>query len=61
MFHLPAPRKLQLLVGEQIEEVYQVPVVLVPLEVLGVPSNFTDHVLQTRVTSEHAIGTLKGK
>jgi len=61
MFHLPAPWKLQLLVGEQIEEVYQVPVVLVPLEVLGVPSNFTDHVLQTCVTCEHAIGTLKGK
>lgn len=61
MFHLPAPWQLQLLVGEQIEEVYEVPVVLVPLKVLGVPSDFTDHVLQTRVTCEHAIGALKAK
>lgn len=60
VFHLPAPWQLQLLVGEQIEEVDQVPVVLVPFEVLDVPSNFTDHVLQTRITCEHAIGTLKG-
>lgn len=60
MFHLPAPWQLQLLVGEKIEEVDKVPVVLVPFEVLDVPSNFTDHVLQTRVTCEHAIGTLKG-
>ncbi len=59
VFHLPAPWQLQLLVGEQIEEVDQVPVVLVPFEVLDVPSNFTDHVLQTRITCEHAIGTLK--
>lgn len=60
MFHLPAPWQLQLLVGEQTEEVDKVPVVLVPLKVLSVPSNFTDHVLQTCVTCEHAIGTLKG-
>lgn len=60
MFHLPAPWQLQLLVGEQTEEVDKVPVVLVPFEVLDVPSNFTDHVLQTCITCEHAISTLKG-
>ncbi len=48
------------LLEKKIEEVDKVPVVLVPFEVLDVPSNFTDHVLQTRVTCEHAIGTLKG-
>lgn len=58
MFHLPASWQLQLLVGKQIEEVDKVSVVLVTLEVLRVPPNFTDHVLQTCVTGEHTVGTL---
>lgn len=58
MFHFPAARQLKLLVGKQVEEGDQVSVVLVAFKVLHIPSNSTDHVLQTRVACKHAIGTL---
>lgn len=59
VFHFPATRQLQLLVGEKIEEGHQVTVVLVTFEVVRVTPHFADHVLQTRVTREHAVGTLR--
>lgn len=59
VFHFPAPRQLQLFVGKHVEEAHQIPVVLVALEVVGVPPDFGDHVLQTRVICKHAVGTLK--
>lgn len=58
VFHLPSPRQLQLFVSKHVEEAHQVPVVLVALEVVGVPPDFGDHVLQTRVVCKHAVGTL---
>lgn len=58
VLHLPASRQLQLFVGKQVEEGHQVPVVLVALKVVTVPTNLTDHVLQTRVGGEHTVGTL---
>lgn len=57
VFHFPAPRQLQLFVGKHVEEAHQIPVVLVALEVVGVPPDFGDHVLQTRVVCKHAVGT----
>lgn len=58
VLHLPAARQLQLLVGEHVEEGHQVPVVLVALKVVSVPPHLADHVLQTGVGGEHAVGTL---
>lgn len=60
VLHLPAPRKLQLLVGEHVEEGDEVAVVLVALEVMSVPTHLTDHVLQAGVARKHAVGTLGG-
>lgn len=59
VFHLPTPGQLQLFVGKHVEEAHQIPVVLVALEVVGVPPDFGDHVLQTRVVCKHAVGTLR--
>lgn len=59
VFHLPAPGQLQLFVGKHVEEAHQIAVVLVALKVVGVPPDFGDHVLQTRVVCKHAVGTLK--
>lgn len=61
VLHLPASGQLQLLVGEHVEEGHQVPVVLVALKVVSIPPNLTDHVLQTSVGGEHAVGTLRGR
>ena len=58
VFHLPATGKLQLLVGEHVEEGDEVSVVLVALEVMSVPTHLTDHVLQAGVARKHAVGTL---
>ena len=58
VLHLPASGQLQLPVGEHVEEGHQVPVVLVALKVVSVPTNLTDHMFQTSVGSEHAVGTL---
>lgn len=58
MLHLPAPGKLQLLVGEHVEEGDEVAVMLVALKVMSVPTHLTDHVLQTGVACKHAVGTL---
>lgn len=58
MLHLPAPRKLQLLVGEHVEEGNEVAVVLVALKVMSVPTHLADHVLQAGVARKHAVGTL---
>lgn len=60
VLHLPAPRKLQLLVGEHVEEGDEVAVVLVALEVMSIPTHLTDHVLQAGVARKHAVGTLGG-
>lgn len=57
VFHFPAPRQLQLFVCKHVEESHKVPVVLVAFKVVGVPSDFGDHVLQTRVVCKHAVGT----
>lgn len=59
VLHLPASGKLQLFIGEHVEEGHQVPVVLVALEVVSIPTNLTDHMLQTRVGGEHTVGTLR--
>lgn len=61
VLHLPAPGKLQLLVGEHVEEGDEVAVVLVALEVVSVPTHLTDHVLQAGVARKHAVGTLGGE
>lgn len=34
---------------------------LVPLEVVSVPTHLTDHVLQAGVARKHAVGTLGGE
>lgn len=60
MFHFPAPRQLQLFVCKHVEESHKVPVMLVAFKVVGVPPDFGDHVLQTRVVCKHAVGTLEG-
>lgn len=57
VFHLPAPRQLQLFVREHVEEAHKVPIMLVAFKVVGVPPDFGDHVLQTRVVCKHAVGT----
>ncbi len=59
VLHLPASGQLQLFVGEHVEESHQVPVVLVALKVVSIPTDFTDHMLQTRVSGEHTVGTLR--
>lgn len=59
VFHFPAPGQLQLFVGEHVEKSHEVPVVLVAFKVVGVPPDFGDHVLQTRVVCKHAVGTLE--
>lgn len=59
VLHLPASGQLQLFVGEHVEESHQVPVVLVALKVVSIPTNLTDHMLQTRVSGEHTVGTLR--
>lgn len=61
VLHLPASGQLHLFVGEHVEEGHQVPVVLVALEMMSIPANLTDHVLQTSVGGEHAVGTLRGR
>lgn len=58
MFHLPAPRQLQLLVGEHVEEGDEVAIVLVALKVMSISTHLTDHVLQAGVARKHAVGTL---
>lgn len=58
MLHLPPSGKLQLLVGEHVEEGDKVAVVLVALKVMSVPTHLTDHVLQAGVARKHAVGTL---
>lgn len=57
MFHFPAPWQLQLFVRKHVEESDKVPVMLVAFKVVGVPPDFGDHVLQTRVVCKHAVGT----
>lgn len=59
VLHLPASGQLQLFVWEHVEEGHQVPVVLVALVVVSIPTNLTDHMLQTRVGGEHTVGTLR--
>lgn len=59
VLHLPAAGKLQLLVGEHVEEGDEVTVVLVALEVVSIPSHLADHVLQAGVARKHAVGTLR--
>lgn len=59
VLHLPASGQLQLFIGEHVEKGHQVPVVLVALKVVSIPSNLTDHMLQTRVGGEHTVGTLR--
>lgn len=61
VFHLPASRQLQLFVSKHVEERYQVPVVLVPLKVVHVSTDLTDHVFQTRVGGKHTMGTLTAR
>lgn len=61
VFHLPAPRQLQLFVGKHVQKAHQISVMLIALEVVGIPSDFGDHVLQTRVVCKHAVGTLAGR
>lgn len=58
MLHFPAPWQLQLFVSEHIQEAHQISIVLIALKMMGIPSDFGDHVLQTRVICKHAIGTL---
>lgn len=58
VLHLPAAGKLQLLVGEHVEEGDEVAVVLVALKVVSVPAHLTNHVLQAGVARKHAVGTL---
>lgn len=60
VLHLPAPGKLQLLVGEHVEEGDEVAVVLVALEEVSISTHLADHVLQAGVARKHAIGTLRG-
>lgn len=60
VLHLPAPGKLQLLIGEHVEEGDEVAVVLVALEEVSVSTHLADHVLQAGVARKHAIGTLRG-
>lgn len=48
-------------VGKHVEESHQVPVVLVALEVVSISTHFADHVFQTSVGGEHAVGTLEEK
>lgn len=45
VLHLPASGQLHLLVGEHVEEGHQVPVVLVALKVVSIPTNLADHML----------------
>lgn len=59
VLHLPAPGKLQLLIGEHVEEGDEVAIVLVALEVMSVSAHLADHVLQTGVARKHAVGTLR--
>lgn len=59
VLHLPASGQLHLLVGEHVEEGHQVPIVLVAFEMVSIPTNLTDHMLQTRVGAEHTVGTLR--
>lgn len=59
VFHFPAPWQLQLFVGEHIEESHKISVMLVAFKVVGVPPDFGDHVLQTRIVCKHAVGTLE--
>lgn len=61
MFHFPTSRQLQLFVSKHVEEAHQITIVLVALKMVGVPPDFGDHVLQTRVICKHAVGTLKNK
>ena len=56
---LPAPGKLHLCICKLIEEVDQVPVVLVPLKVTCIPTDFQNHVLQTGAVGEHPVGPLE--
>lgn len=60
VLHFPAPRQLELLVGKHIQEAHQISIMLVALEVVGIPPDFGDHVLQTRIVCKHAVGTLDG-
>lgn len=59
VFHFPPPGKLQLLVGEHVEEGDQVSVVLVALKVVSVSPHLADHMLQAGVARKHAVGTLE--
>lgn len=61
VLHLPASGQLKLFVGEHVEKGHQIPVVLVALKVVSIPTNLTDHMLQTRVGGEHTVGTLREK
>lgn len=58
VLHLPAPGKLQLFVGEHVEEGDEVTIVLVALKVMSISTHLTDHVLQAGVARKHAVGTL---
>lgn len=59
VFHFPTSRQLQLFVSKHVEEAHQITIMLVALKMVGVPTDFGDHVLQTRVICKHAVGTLK--
>lgn len=59
VLHLPASWKLQLFVCKHVQKGHQVPVVLVALKVMSVSTNLTDHMFETSVGGEHAVGTLK--
>lgn len=60
VLHLPTPGQLQLFVSKHVEEGHQVPVVLIALKVMSIPTNLTDHMLQTCVGGEHVVGTRVG-
>lgn len=56
---LPSSWQLQLSICKLVEEDYQVPVMLVPLEVPGITANLQDHVFDTAAAGEHPIGCLQ--
>lgn len=58
-FDLPTPRQFQSCVCKHVDEIHQVPVMLVAFKIASISSDLQNHVLQASATCEDPVGTLR--
>lgn len=58
-FDLPTPGQFQPSICKHVDEIHQVPVVLVAFKIASISSDFQNHMLQASATCKNPVGTLR--